>query len=228
VAEQEREAARNAMALAEISTILAHEIRNPLACMELFAGLIAEDRGNDAPWISPLRAGIRQLSGTVNNVLNMHSGGDLHLGPVDLGACMESGVEFVRPIADQAGVDLFFHGEGGALTIQGNENQLRQIVLNLVCNAVRHTAAGGKIDVTTRGAAGRGSSRALVAIADTGCGMELHVLNRIFEAGFSANGDTPGLGLAVCKRLMTAHSGEIRVSSQVNRGTTFELEFPTL
>jgi signal transduction histidine kinase len=50
------------MALAEVSTILAHEIRNPLACMELFAGLIAEDRGNDAPWVSPLRAGIRQLS----------------------------------------------------------------------------------------------------------------------------------------------------------------------
>ncbi len=46
--------------------------------------------------------------------------------------------------------------------------------------------------------------------------------------GFSANGETPGLGLAVCKRLMDQHGGEIRVSSQVNQGTTFELEFPTL
>lgn len=60
-AEQEREAARSAMALAEVSTILAHEIRNPLASMELFAGLIAEDRGQAAQWISHLRAGIRLL-----------------------------------------------------------------------------------------------------------------------------------------------------------------------
>ena len=79
--------------------------------MELFAGLIAEDRGNNAPWISPLRAGIRQLSGTVNNVLNIHGGGNLHLAPVDLVASMQSGVEFVRPIAEQAGVDLSFRSK---------------------------------------------------------------------------------------------------------------------
>ena len=62
-AEQEREAARSAMALAEISTILAHEIRNPLASMELFAGLIAEDPEQTTQWVSNLRAGIRLLSG---------------------------------------------------------------------------------------------------------------------------------------------------------------------
>ena len=54
------------------------------------------------------------------------------------------------------------------------------------------------------------------------------MIDHIFEAGFSANGDTPGLGLAVCKRLMTQHGGEIRVSSRVNEGSTFQLEFPAL
>jgi len=227
-AERERETARNAMALAEVSSILAHEIRNPLACMELFAGLIAEDRGNDAPWVSPLRAGIRQLSGTVNNVLNMHCGGNLHLGPIDLVDAMRSGVEFVRPIADQAGVDLSFHSGEGELMVLGNDNLLRQIILNLACNAIRHTAAGGKIEVSTRGFSRDGNVSGLVEITDTGCGMEPQILDQIFEAGFSGTGDTPGLGLAVCKRLMISHGGEIRVSSQVNRGTTFQLEFPTL
>ncbi|MGA9671429.1 MAG: ATP-binding protein [Terracidiphilus sp.] len=227
-AEQEREAARSAMALAEMSTILAHEIRNPLACMELFAGLIAEDRGKDAPWVSPLRAGIRQISATVNNVLNMNGGSNPHLGPVDLTACMQSGVEFVSPIAEQAGVILSFAGGEGDLNIQGNENLLRQIILNLTCNAIRHTTAGGKIEVTTKRVSRHRKTRAVVEVADTGCGIEPHVIDRIFEVGFSASGDTPGLGLAVCKRLMTAHGGEIRVSSKVNRGTTFQLEFPIL
>jgi two-component system sensor histidine kinase FlrB len=140
-AEQEREAARSAMALAEVSTILAHEIRNPLASMELFAGLIAEDPEQTGQWVSNLRAGIRLLSGTVNNVLSMHCGSITHLGPTDLTACMQSGVEFVQPIAEQAGVSLSFLGAEGMLTIQGNENGLRQIILNLVCNAIRHTPA---------------------------------------------------------------------------------------
>jgi two-component system sensor histidine kinase FlrB len=227
-AERERETARNAMALAEVSSILAHEIRNPLACMELFAGLIAEDRGNDAPWVSPLRAGIRQLSGTVNNVLNMHCGGNLHLGPIDLVDAMRTGVEFVRPIADQAGVVLTFQSGEDKLMVLGNENLLRQIILNLTCNAIRHTAPGGKIEVSTSGVSRYGDINALAEITDTGCGMEPEILERIFEAGFSGSGDRPGLGLAVCKRLMTSHGGEIRVSSEVNQGTTFRLEFPTV
>jgi two-component system sensor histidine kinase FlrB len=228
LAEQEREAARSAMALAEVSTTLAHEIRNPLASMELFAGLIAEDPANTAQWVSHLRAGIRLLSGTVNNVLSIHGGGNPHLAAVDLTACVHAGVEFVRPIADQAGVALSFVGGEGNLTIQGNENLLRQIVLNLICNAIRHTHADGKITVTTNAFSQNGTRRALVEVTDTGCGIAPYLIERVFEAGFSANGDTPGLGLAVCRRLMIAHGGEISVASRVDFGSTFQLEFPAL
>jgi two-component system sensor histidine kinase FlrB len=227
-AEQEREAARSAMALAEVSTILAHEIRNPLASMELFAGLIAEDPEQTGQWVSNLRAGIRLLSGTVNNVLSMHCGSITHLGPTDLTACMQSGVEFVQPIAEQAGVSLSFLGAEGMLTIQGNENGLRQIILNLVCNAIRHTPAGGEITVSTQGVSQSGKMSAVVEITDTGSGIPAPMMEHLFEAGFSADGNTPGLGLAVCKRLMTQHGGEIRVFSRMNLGSTFRLEFPTL
>ncbi|MGP8258727.1 MAG: sensor histidine kinase [Acidobacteriaceae bacterium] len=227
-AEQEREAARSTMALAEVATILAHEIRNPLASMELFAGLIAEDPQQTSQWVSNLRAGIRLLSGTVNNVLSMHCGSNAQLAPTDLTACMQSGVEFVQPIAEQAGVSLSFLPAEDKLIILGNENGLRQIVLNLVCNAIRHTPAGGRITVSTRAVSQPGTMRALVEVADTGCGIPQPIMERLFEAGFSADGNTPGLGLAVCKRLMTQHNGEIHASSRVNFGSTFQLEFPTL
>jgi two-component system sensor histidine kinase FlrB len=227
-AEQEREAARSAMALAEISTILAHEIRNPLASMELFAGLIAEEPQQTTQWLSNLRAGIRLLSGTVNNVLSIHCGGSSPLLPVDLNACLRGGVEFVQPIAEQAGVALSFKAAAETLTIEGNENGLRQIVLNLICNAIRYTPAGGSIAVTARRVTRLGEGHAVVEIADSGCGIPAELLGRLFEAGFSADGNSPGLGLAVCKRLMDQHGGEIQVSSRVNFGTTFQLEFPTL
>jgi two-component system sensor histidine kinase FlrB len=226
-AEREREATRNAMALAEVSAILAHEIRNPLASMELFAGLLAEDREQMGLWVSHLRAGIRLLSATVNNVLSLHGGSGSHLLPVDLSACVESGVEFVRPIAEQAGVTLEFQSKE-VLRVQGDENQIRQVLLNLICNAIRHTPAGGRVTVTMRGVAREGATRALVDVSDTGYGIPEQQLGRVFEAGYSAQGDTPGLGLTVCKRLMELHGGGVRVSSQVSCGSTFQLEFPTL
>jgi len=227
-AEKEREAARSAMALAEISTVLAHEIRNPLASMELFAGLIAEEPEQTTQWVSNLRAGIRLLSGTVNNVLSIHCGNNAELTPIQLTACMQSGVEFVQPIAEQAGVSLSFQGGDDSLTIQGNENGLRQIVLNLVCNAIRHTPAGGTITVTAKRVSQPGMTSALVEVTDTGRGIPARIMEHLFEAGFSADGHTPGLGLAVCKRLMAQHNGMIRVSSRLNFGSSFQLEFPTL
>jgi signal transduction histidine kinase len=226
-AEQEREAARSAMALAEVSAILAHEIRNPLASMELFAGLLVDDPEQTPLWVSHLRAGIRLLSATVNNVLSLHGGSSVALMPIELSACVRDGVEFVRPIAEQAGVTLSFRSDD-ELKIQGSENQLRQVLLNLICNAIRHTPAGGKVMVTTRGVGREGRLRAVVEVSDTGCGIAVQTIGRVFEAGFSAQGDTPGLGLAVCKRLVDGHGGEIRVRSRVHGGSTFEMEFPTL
>jgi two-component system sensor histidine kinase FlrB len=227
-AEIEREAARRATTLAEISTILAHEIKNPLASMELFAGLIEQDPTEAAQWISNLRAGVRTLSGTVNNVLSLNGDSKPRLVPVRLAHCIESGVKFVSPIAEQAGVTLSFSALDNSCSVLGNEDAIRQVVLNIVCNAIRHTGDGGRVNVTVLSAIKSRKPRALVAIQDTGCGIPADALERIFDAGFSAAGETPGLGLAVCRRLMDLHDGEIRVSSRVNEGSTFELEFPVL
>jgi len=228
LAEQEREAARRATALAEISTILAHEIRNPLASMELFADLIEQDMGTSSQWIAHLRAGIRLLSGTVNNVLSLKNETNVRLAPLNLAHCVGEGVEFVRPIAEQAGLLLSFVAADDTPEIQGNKEAIRQVILNIVCNAIRHTEAGGSVDVWTRSSTGNEQVLAVVEIRDTGRGIAESAIDQIFDAGFSATGETPGLGLAVCKRLMTQHGGTIRVSSRIEEGSTFLLEFPAL
>jgi len=227
-AEQEREAARRATTLAEISTILAHEIRNPLASLELFAGLIAQDSGVNGEWVGHLQAGIRTLSGTVNNVLSMTSDDLKRRKAVNLPACVTSGVEFVKPIAKQAGVMLSVTASEEELTVDGNEDAIRQILLNLICNAIRHTAAGGRVQVATRGEARDGRRIAVVTVQDSGCGIPAEVLDHLFEAGFSGSGETTGLGLAVCRRLMAQHRGKIRVTSRVGEGSNFQLEFPAI
>jgi signal transduction histidine kinase len=135
-------------------------------------------------------------------------------------------VDFVRPIAEQANVAISFHSATEATTIQGNEDGIRQIILNLTCNAIRHTPPKGRVDVRVSREDGPAGRFAVAEVCDTGYGIPEDQLERIFEAGFSGTGETPGLGLAVCERLMRQHRGTIRVSSRLKEGSSFHLEFP--
>jgi two-component system sensor histidine kinase FlrB len=235
-AEEEREAGRKAMALAEISTVLAHEIRNPLASLELFAELIQTDGERRGKWISNLRAGIRSLSGTVNNVLSFHGSGSLKLIPVPLSAIIGHAIQFVQPLADQAAVSLAWMPDQGQVWVMGNESALQQVVLNLVANAIRHTPADGTVSVSflsVQTAAkqenhGMIGDHVTVEFSDTGCGIRPDQIGRVFEPGFSGRGDTSGLGLAVCERIMKQHGGRISASNIMPTGARFTLDFPVL
>ena len=235
-AELEREAGRNAMALAEITTILAHEIRNPLASLELFAELIEQDGDRRSEWISNLRAGIRSLSGMVNNVLSFHGSGSLQLAPIPLAALIGNAIRFAQPLADQAAVALQWLGADGEIFVMGNESALKQVIMNLVSNAIRHTPSGGSVAVSlrtehgcTKGECqGMKSERVVLEFSDTGCGVRPEQIDRIFQPGFSGSGDTCGLGLAVCERIMKQHGGRISVSNRLHSGAQFLLDFPLL
>jgi signal transduction histidine kinase len=234
--EQEREAGRKAMALAEITTVLAHEIRNPLASLELFAELIDKDGDRRGEWISNLRAGIRTLSGTVNNVLSFHGSSAIKLAPLSLHSLIGNAIQFVQPLADQAAVALDWIVDGEQTLVMGNESALQQVVLNLVSNAIRHTPAGGSVTVsirparidTTREHREETIENVIVEFSDTGCGIRPDQIGRVFEPGFSGNGDTTGLGLAVCDRIMKQHGGRISASNGKHSGALFTLTSPVL
>ena len=259
--EAEREAARSAVALAEVAAMLAHEIRNPLASMELFAGLLAEPSPTPAStqdpatrkqaaqkhtaqkhtteraeWVSHLRAGIRSLSGTVNNVLTLHGGAPPPLEHLELEHELALAVDFLAPLARQARVTVHLaspHGEPtGPTAIRANKNALHQLILNLCSNALRHTPAGGSVTLSIEEPqqlpAADSPRRIAVHVADTGCGIPPEYLSHLFHGRFSGSGSSPGLGLAVCARLMRQHHGAISVRSRPGHGSTFTLEFPAL
>ncbi len=226
-AEMERERARKATALSEVATILAHEIRNPLTSLELFAGLIAAGGDDVAECISHLRAGIRSLAGTVNNVLSIHGNGFPVMNPLNLNMLLRSSVEFTRPIADEAGVALRFRESGDGLQVMGNSSAMQQLVLNVVCNAIRHTPKGGFVSVEVASAEAR-PGFAKVSFSDSGTGIAPEHIDHIFSVGYSATGNSSGLGLAVCSQIVKQHQGTISVTSQRDSGTTFVVEIPTL
>ncbi len=230
-AEKEREASRNLVALAEIATVLAHEIRNPLGSLELLAGLLACDSQlseDSKQCIEHLQAGVRSLSATVNNVLRFHSQGTSNLQPIRLAETLRSAVNFVQPLARQAGIGLRFDHTLGEVKIAADASEFQQVILNLVCNALRHTAAGGLITISARVEARAGQQVAVMEVADTGHGIRAEDLPHVFEPGFTTNRQSPGLGLTVCQRIIEQHQGTIAVRSQLGKGTTFHIEFLVL
>jgi two-component system sensor histidine kinase FlrB len=224
--EQEREQARNSMALAEMSSVLAHEIRNPLGAMELFLTLLREQAmlGEDAlGWVGHLTTGVRSLSATVENVLRFYSTGALARMPIDLAQVIAESAQFLAPMAASENLQLRCACDE-ALSVRGDAQALRQVLLNLCGNGLRHSRAAGMVEIAAR----RYGATVRVEVKDNGTGIAPEHLPHIFEAGFSANRRTSGLGLAVSKRIVVAHGGTLSVSSTGDDGTVMLLELPSL
>jgi two-component system, sensor histidine kinase FlrB len=217
-------------ALAEMSALLAHEVRNPLGSLELFAGLLTEARLGAEPreWAQQLQAGLRTLAATVNNVLHFHGQPPPNLAPTDLGRLIGSLEAFLRPLARQSGVRLeLAQGLDGVLA-EADGHQLQQVLLNLGLNAFRFMSAGGVLRIAGRVIPAAGRRAAQVEILDTGPGIREEHLERIFEPGFTTRAGSPGLGLAVCKTILEQHGGSIGVASRAGFGATFRLQLPVL
>ena len=224
--QQEHEMLRRRQALAQLSATLAHEIRNPLGSLELFAGLLAESELDveKRNWVEHLQAGLRTLAATVNNVLQFHSQPQPGLAPTDLGQVLRSLGQFLRPLAQRARVRLEVVPSPDGTMVAADRHRLEQVVMNLALNSFQFMPAGGVLRIVGR--RGASTNKISLEVADTGPGIAPENLRRIFEPGFTTRAGSPGLGLAVCKAIMEQHGGSIHVTSRPGCGSTFKLEFP--
>lgn len=229
--EDEREQAHRMRALAEMTALLAHEIRNPLGSLELFAGLIREatkDHAEVSQWIVHIQAGLRALSATVSNVLHFHSLSPSHLKPLNAVELLANTVEFLQPLALQRGMGIEFSPNAKEILIPADAHRLQQVFFNLAINAFRAMPSGKCLRIGVTADQREGHCRARIDFADEGSGIAPEHIEKIFDAGFTTAKSSPGLGLAVCKRITAQHRGAIEVESELGRGTTFSIYLPVL
>jgi two-component system sensor histidine kinase FlrB len=236
--ELDREHLRRQQALVEMSALLAHEIRNPLGSLELFAGLLAEANleGESRRWIEHVQAGLRTLSATVNNVLHLHNTPQPELAPTDAGQLLDWAYDFLLPLAKQARVEMQIINGLNGVTIHADRHRLEQVLLNLALNAFRFMPGGGWLSIrgvncasspgSQNGSHNNDNDSVQISLRDTGPGIASDDLPRIFDAGFSTRPGSSGLGLAVCRRILEQHGGSIAVESRPGYGATFRLRLP--
>ncbi len=221
---------RREQALAEMSAVLAHEIRNPLGSLELFAGLLAEsDLGPDCRnWVEHVQAGLRTLAATVNNVLHFHSLPPPERAPVDLGQLLAWSRDFFLPLARQSRVALSLQNRVTGIFFPADRHCLEQVLLNLVLNALRAMPGGGWIELGGRIQQNQEDETIVLTVSDTGPGIPPEHLSGIFDPGFSTRAGSPGLGLAVCRKIVEQHGGTISADRRPGCGARFTLTFPVI
>ncbi len=211
--------------LADVS----HELRTPLTIIQgSIEGMIDGLYPADRPQLERLLAETRQLERLVEDLrtLSLADAGALalHREPVDLAALAADVVAGFEPQATAAGVTLNVDG-GDVPSIELDPLRMRQVIGNLVSNALRHTPAGGRVAV--RVSTQDGSVQ--LEVADTGSGMEAATAEHAFER-FYRSGDAAGagLGLAIVRDLVRAHGGDVTLESKVGEGTAVRCRFPAM
>lgn len=243
-AEAARAAAEEAnRAKSDFLTVMSHELRTPLNAIGGYADLIevgihgpVTAAQSDA--LGRIKRSANHLLGLINNVLNfakIESGQlEYRLAPVRLDALLSEAESMILPQLRSKELAYVNLGCDGTLMAVGDPDKLRQILLNLLNNAVKFTAPGGRISMRCEavpGAAAAGRGRIVVRVSDTGVGIEPAKLHTIFEPFVQIDRRTTsnegvGLGLAISRALARDMAGDLLAESAPGAGTTMILILP--
>jgi signal transduction histidine kinase len=220
-------------AMGEMAVELAHEIRNPLGSIELFASLLVEELSGDPKrWAENIRIGIRSLNAIVSNMLHFANPLSPVFSEVSMHEVIQEVVKFCEPIMSQRQVRLEMDLKAEHFLITADRELLKQMMLNLMFNAMKAMPSEGSLFIGTRnveplneGQKPGNPAGLELQIRDTGIGIPPENLGRIFDPFFTTNKNGTGLGLSIVHQLVEKHSGFIQVASEVNRGTTFTIVF---
>ncbi|MGN6507205.1 MAG: sensor histidine kinase [Tepidisphaeraceae bacterium] len=221
---RELERSNRLAALGEMAAGLAHEIRNPLGGIQLYASLLAQDvadRPDSLKTVGKIVSGVKRLESLVSQVLQFTREIVAHPQRCDVAEIVAEAVEIASNKASQADVRLTLDSPP-SLVCEVDSHLITQAVLNLVLNAIEASAdhSGGSVCVSlTPVAAGRLS----LIVEDNGPGIPAEILDRIFNPFFTTKDEGTGLGLSIVHRIVEAHGGVITATQRGGGGARFEI-----
>lgn len=212
---------------------VSHELRSPLTAVLGAAHLLRDRVGGElnerqSRMVDIIAASCERLLRLVNQILDLSRlrAGVLTLDrePVDLDRIVARALDEMRPQAEEAGLSLTFERRGEDFVVEGDEDRLVQVLVNLVANAIRFTLRRGRVIVRLHEA----EHEVEVQVEDTGVGIPALALSHIFDTWQQAHrqrGGT-GLGLAIVRGIVEAHRGRVTVESQEGKGSRFSVLLP--
>lgn len=218
----------------EFLAMMGHELKTPIHAIRGYSQLLLE--GIDGPLTSAQQEDLENivksgdhLRALIDNILQfskLEAGGEtLHPSEVEVGRLLDEALQNVKVLAREKGIEV--RGYANGLRIQADETKLKQVLINLLSNALKYTPQG-QVDVTVE----QRNGEILFAVRDTGIGIPEEYHEKIFEPFTQIDSSTTrqwggiGLGLSIVKKYVEMHGGRIWLESALGQGTTFYFTIP--
>jgi signal transduction histidine kinase len=213
-------------ALGEMAAGMAHEIRNPLGGIQLYASLLAKDvadRADSLQLVTKISAGVKRLEGLVSQVLGFSREITANVAETDLAEVIAEAVELSHSAMLTRELNCAFDGPA-SLPVTIDATLIGQALLNLLLNAADATPVGGSVFVAFGApSADSGARQFHLVVRDSGPGIPAGILDKVFNPFFTTKDNGTGLGLAIVHRIVEAHEGTISVTNPPEGGARFEI-----
>ncbi|TFE00502.1 PAS domain-containing sensor histidine kinase [Jeotgalibacillus salarius] len=210
--------------LGELAAGIAHEIRNPLTSLKGFTALLEEreTEKDKKAYISVLKSEIDRIEYTVNELMMLAKPQKVEMKLVKIEELVRSICIFLQPELALKNINLSCDGNSPSAEVLCESNQMKQVVMNVLKNAIEAMRQGGHIHISYR----YKEKEMSIVIKDDGDGMPEEILQKIDTPFFTTKQTGNGLGIPMCHNIMKLHHGEMKISSIVGAGTVVELVLP--
>ncbi|MFC5735283.1 two-component system histidine kinase PnpS [Cytobacillus gottheilii] len=215
---------------------VSHELKTPITSIKGFSETLLDGAMEDKQALTDFLKIILQesdrLQSLIQDLLDLskieQQGFSLSKEIFDIQVMMKEVLAIMHGKLEEKDISLFFERQEAAVLMEGDPSRLKQVIINLLSNAISYTPQGGRVSLSVS----EGPKKVHVKVQDTGIGIDQEEIPRIFERFYrvdkarSRNSGGTGLGLAIVKHIVEAHKGKISVTSDVGEGTAFHIELP--
>ncbi|MCD1259863.1 PAS domain S-box protein [Paenibacillus athensensis] len=223
IAQERLQASERLNVAGQLAAGIAHEIRNPLTSLKGFLKVIQPVSSGKEEHFAIMVGEIDRIELIVSELLMLakpdQGSAIRHL---DLAQALRHVITLLEAQALLSGVQLVMKSTAEPMIVQGDENQLKQVFINMIKNAIEAMPHGGEICIEPR----RSGGKVCVLITDQGGGIPAECLPRLGEPFFTTKANGTGLGLMVSFKIVEHHGGKIGISSEMGHGTTFDIQLP--
>ncbi|PCH59453.1 MAG: PAS domain-containing sensor histidine kinase [Gammaproteobacteria bacterium] len=218
--------------MGEVAASLAHQIRTPLAAALLYASNLQSadcDKNTRQSFTDKVVSRLKHLENLVNSLLTYAGKGRFTVNHIAIDTIFNELLSGIDAYVKNTTCEVTHSNHCAGATVMGNQAALLSAIQNVVVNAVQICGDGGEINITVeQGLDDEGKESVLIKISDNGPGISKEAMKEIFKPFYTTRKNGTGLGLAVVNEVVIAHSGHIRVNSEVGKGAEFVISLPSV
>ncbi|UFJ41147.1 PAS domain S-box protein [Brevibacillus humidisoli] len=208
--------------IGQLAAGIAHEIRNPLTSLKGFVQYLQPLLPEHKTFTDIMLSELERINLIVSEMLILAKPQSLQMKQRDVRDILSNVVTLLRSEANLQSIDIITQFDTTPLLVDCEENQLKQVFINILKNAMEAVIHGGKIVIQ----ASKRDDQILIRFADNGCGIPSELIPKLGEPFYTTKDTGTGLGLMISNKIMKDHGGQIQITSQRNKGTTVDIALP--